>query len=231
MKMNIATTLRYVNFKNGGPWDQRYYIMHDYQLMAAKYGVGLFAVMTEYDIDKICEHCDGLIIPGSGTNIDPKYYGRPPLPAEQMPVVDEYYLDAKLMEYFYKKGKPIFGVCGGHQELNVFFGGTMKPMDDPKSHDPGTHRHVIDIVENSFVYDVFGSTTAEVNCYHGWELDDIAPDIDVVATTKDGVAEAIESKKLKIYATQWHPEQSFHTGDPIENKFFENFLKRCEECK
>ena len=144
----------------------------------------------------------------------------------------EYALDAKLMKYFYERNKPIFGICGGHQAINVFLGGTLKKVDDPVAHENGDEkRHIIDIKEGSFVHDVFGKTEAMVNCYHAWEIDDLAPDLDAVARTRDGVIEAIEWKEKNIYATQWHPEQSFHTGDPIENKFFENFLKRCEESR
>ena len=53
----------------------------------------------------------------------------------------------------------------------------------------------------------------------------------IVAETDDGVIEAIECKEKHVFATQWHPEQSFHTGDPIENKFFENFIELCHECR
>ena len=119
--MVIATTLRYVDLKAGGAWDNRMYIMHDYLLMARRYGVGLMAVMAEQDIDRLCECCDGLIIPGSGTDINPKYWGGEPM--EKPQIVDEYYLDAYLVKRFFEAGKPIFGICGGHQAINVFFGG------------------------------------------------------------------------------------------------------------
>ncbi len=227
-QMNLATVLRYADLGNpSSVWNYRYYIMHDYQLMAVKYGIGLNAIMTEHDFERICHECDGLIITGSATNIDPRYYGMPPF--EKPEPVDEYALDAKLMNFFIKEKKPIFGICGGIQALNVCLGGTLKKLDDPVGHKNGdANSHVINIKEGSFVHDVFGSTTATVNCYHGWELDKVAPALDVVARTEDGVIEAVENKEMKLFATQWHPEQSFHTGDPIENKFFENFIKCCE---
>lgn len=228
--MVIATTLRYVDLKAGGAWDNRMYIMHDYLLMARRYGVGLMAVMAEQDIDRLCECCDGLIIPGSGTDINPKYWGGEPM--EKPQIVDEYYLDAYLLKRFFEAGKPIFGICGGHQAINVFLGGNIRKMADPGGHyDKETKSHPINIVKGSFVYDVFGKERATVNCYHGWEIGKLAPDLKCVATTDDGVIEAVEWRERNIYATQWHPEQSFHTGDPVENNFFANFLKRCEECK
>lgn len=224
--MNIATVLRYADLGGGGPWAHRYYIMNDYLLMAQKYGVGLISVLTEESIADICRHCDGLIIPGSATDIDPKYYGGAPL--ETPPIVDEYALDAALIRHFFEAGKPIFGVCGGEQAINVFFGGTISRVAHPENHTDGMHP--IQIEKGSFVYDVFGTERATVNTYHGWWTDRVAPDFRAVARADDGTVEAIEWKEKNIFATQWHPEQSFHTGDPIEHRFFENFLRVCEEC-
>ena len=39
--MNVATLLRYVDLKNGDAWDHRYYIMHDYNIFANKYKIGM----------------------------------------------------------------------------------------------------------------------------------------------------------------------------------------------
>lgn len=225
--MNIATTLRYVKLPEDNAWNERYYIMNDYMLMAKKYGIGLYAVMTRSGIEEICKSCDGLIIPGSGTNIDPKYYNGAPL--DTPPEVDEYDLDSALIKYFYEAGKPIFGVCGGEQAINVFFGGTIARVPFDNHYDKETFTHEINVTRDSFVYDVFGRERCTVNCYHGYYASKVAPDFKVVASTDDGIVEAIEWRAKNIYATQWHPEQSFHTGDPIEHKFFENFLMRCEE--
>jgi len=229
--MILANTLRYMDTGAGGAWNQRYYIMNDYMLLAQKYGVGMISVMTEQAIEDVCHHCDGLLVPGSGTDIKPSYYGSDlKLPKE--PEVDEYALDSKLIRYFYEAGKPIFGICGGHQELNIFFGGTIKTLDDYDSHQENTTKtHPINVVKDSFVYEVFQSERPTTNSYHRWEIGRLAPDLKIVASTDDGVAEAIEWKEKNIFATQWHPEQSFHTGDPLENQFFVNFLRRCEACR
>ncbi|MBE6695026.1 MAG: gamma-glutamyl-gamma-aminobutyrate hydrolase family protein [Ruminococcaceae bacterium] len=227
--MTFATTLRYVCL-NDPPtvWSRRYYIMHDYEIMARQYGVGLVAIMNENDIESICANCDGLVIPGSATAIDPKYYGGTPM--DPPPEIDEYALDAALIKYFTEHNKPIFGVCGGFQELNIYFGGSIKKMSDDVAPAHQDQNHEINIVPNSFVYDVFKSERAEVNSYHSWTLDRLAPCFDVVARTADNIIEAIECKEKKIFATEWHPEQSFHTGDRIENKFFENFIECCKKC-
>ena len=231
--MNIAVLLRYVDLKKEDDkfWNHRYYIMHDYKILADTYGVGMIAIMSEYGLDEICGVCDGLIIPGSATNINPKYWGGEDRPTEGAP--DEYALDAKVIEKFYKAGKPIFGICGGHQGLNVFFGGSLRALADKDAHYDRVNKiHPVNIEKDSFVYDVFGKTRAIVNCHHGLCSDRLAPVFRCVAHSDDGEIEAIEWKEKNIFATQWHPEQTLHgAGDPMEHKFFENFLKRCEECQ
>lgn len=227
--MNIATVLRYVDNNTGGPWDFRYYIMHDFYLLAEKYGFGLVTVANVNDMERICANCDGLIIPGSATDINPKYYG-----GEDMPgAVDEYALDAALIRYFHEHQKPIFGICGGHQALNVYFGGTLKRVDDPSGHVEAPEKpcHRIQIEPGTFTAEAFGTETAVVNSYHNWEIGKLAPNLKVAARTFDGVIEAVESCKDKVFATQWHPERSFHDANenPLDSRILENFVKLCAE--
>lgn len=230
--MNIAALLRYTPNADEAPFfDKQYYILNDYRKMEEKLGIRFAFITNENDYERICEKCDGLIVPGSAMNINPKYYGGEDIP----PMIDEYYLDALLIKYFYEHGKPIFGVCGGHQELNIYFGGSIRLIKDPIAHRNDTEfRHVVDIKKDSFVWDVFKGEKADTNCYHAWELDRIAPCFDVVATTPDGVAEAIEWREKGIFATQWHPEKSFHSEieeREIEQQFFVNFIELCRKVK
>ena len=214
--------------KSGSIWDERYYIMSDYLSLAEQLGINLISVLTAVDVERIAQISDGLIIPGSGTNIDPKYYGKAPFDTPEP--ADEYALDSRLINAFSRVGKPIFGICGGLQAINVFFGGTLKHLDNDVSHRNGDEKlHSINIEEGSFVYEVFGSLRTTVNCYHSWEIEKVALGFDVVARTDDGVIEAIENKECRIYATQWHPEHAFRTPGHVEQKFFENFLSECKK--
>lgn len=227
--MNLAISLRYMMVgKPTDTWSIRWYSSDDWMLLSKKYDVGVFAVLNEKAIKDAAAFCDGLIIPGSGTDIPPAYYGGPPLPND--PPVDEYALDSALIKSFLDAGKPILGVCGGHQELNVFFGGGLRRMADSKAHENDTaHEHKIHITKPSFLYDVFGAESATVNSYHAWEIFEVAPDLDVVAATEDGVAEAIEWKKHRVYATQWHPELNLKRPEHPEHALFANFLRECEQ--
>ena len=229
--MNFAISLRYLNLGvENAVWNTRWYTSEDYIHFAKQYGAGVIAVLSEEAIDSVCGVCDGLIIPGSPTYIPPVYYNGAPL--EKDPPVDEYALDSALIRRFYEAKKPILGICGGHQAINVFFGGSIRRMKDSKAHENDTaHKHEINIVKGSFVYDMFNCERTTVNSYHAWELDRIAPDLKVVATTDDGVAEAIEWKEHNVFATQWHPELALRGERTPEHLLFDNFLAACEKCR
>lgn len=227
--MNIAILLRHMTMGNeAAVWNTRWMSAEDYMHLGRLYGVGVIAVMNETAINEICPHCDGLIVPGSATDIPPKYYGGAPL--EKDPPVDEYALDAAAIKHFYEADKPILGICGGHQAINVFFGGAMRRLPDSKAHENDTeHRHPVNILRGSFIHDAFGTERDTVNSYHAWETHVVAPDLSAVATTDDGVVEALEWKKRRIYATQWHPELSLRGEKTAEWSIFEKFLAECAE--
>ena len=228
--MNIAVELRYMDMKLNTPWDDRFWIGGDYFKIAERFGVGMTAIMTERGADEICECCDGLIIPGSANNIDPKYYGMPNSGIALSH--DEYALDAVLMRHFIERGKPVFGICGGHQALNIYLGGTIKRMDDPVNHcNQTTRTHKINIVKGSFVYDVYQRDSTPTNSWHGWEIGKLAEPLSIAATTDDGVIEAVENREMRAFAVQWHPELSLSKGDPMEHAFFYNFFKCCADAK
>lgn len=228
--MILGILLRYNDRKQGGVWDHIYQIPWNFQKMAEKYGITLCAIIQPEYAQKLCSVCDGLIIPGSGNDIFPRYYGGDPT-ATTGPV-DEYRHDSKIIDLFVKAGKPIFGICQGIQTLNVYFGGSLKRVNVKDSHglprEDQQQIHPINIQKDSFVYDVFGKERANVNSHHGWGIDRLGEGFTVVATADDGVIEAVENKERRIFATQWHPELNFSMGDAIEQKFFENFLAVCK---
>ena len=221
--MNFATLLRYADLNNGTDWNHKYCIPQFWDTMARKYDVGLFAVMGEKSAEECVKFCDGLFLPGNNNHIDSKYWGAEPL--SPSPVVDDFPLEAKLIKLFIEAKKPIFGICGGHQAINVTLGGSLKRVAGHYSKEK--ERHLINIKENSFVYDVFKSTQAEINTYHHWAVDKLAPGLSVVAESDEGVIEAFECKEKNIFATQWHPERSFGGENAIETRFFENFIECC----
>ena len=81
------------------------------------------------------EALDGVVLPGGG-DLDPRLYGEEPGAAcyDVSHAQDE--LDLAIARRSIDAGLPVFGVCRGHQLLNVLYGGTL--IQDM---DPGTVAH------------------------------------------------------------------------------------------
>ena len=211
--MIIATVLRTRTDETMKPWDNQYYICDHYKKIFDELGIVLFPILNKDSAKEACRVCDGLVLPGSDKNTYPEYYGR-----EREPGVtylnDEYSTDRCIVDAFVKAGKPIIGICGGLQVLNVYFGGTLHQ----KVPNHNGVRHKIAVEKDSFLYDVYGNSSVEVNSWHALSVDDVAPGFKVTAISDDGVIEAIE--KENIIAVQWHPEVDF------EMDFFRKFAEK-----
>lgn len=225
--MKLAILPRYIDLQSKtSTSNEKHFINHDYELMAHKFGVGLCSILSIYESEDFCSICDGLIIPGSNNRVNPTYYGGEPL--DPTPVHDDFALDIKIIDYFAKNNKPILGICAGHQAINIYFGGTLGlvTQDDSTPH-KGTN-HPISVKPNSFVYDAFDAERVTVNSKHIRKIDKLADCLEVVATSDDGIIEAIQHKEKKIFGVQWHPEVSFRGDRTDEWKIFENFLECCK---
>lgn len=223
--MTIATILRYTKVEGREPFHERYYLANHLVQIAEKFGIALLPLTATSHLQVASTVCDGLIVPGSTINVNPSYYGEAPFSPQQP--VDEYVFDRKVIEAFYRRKKPILGVCGGMQALNVFLGGTLK-RDIPN------HRrveHDVSFSSDSFLNEVYGSNCLKVNSFHSQAVDKVAPSLKVAARANDGTIEAIQSKEGSIYGVQWHPETDFSQGKEEGTKIFEYFLAQCAAWK
>ena len=111
---------------------------------------------------------------------------------------------------------PILGVCLGHQAINTAFGGTIGhakngPVHGKTSSIIHTDCSLFDGIPNSF----------KGGRYHSLSIDKLAPDLEVIAMSDDGIIMAIKHSRYPIYGVQFHPE-SVLTSNGL--KFIENFL-------
>jgi len=176
---------------------------------------------------------DGLLLPG-GWDVNPSRYGKSPVPQE---TIDDD-LDAvqfAVLEAFLKAGKPVLGICRGHQLLNVFFGGTLiQDLPGAESHRslPGgaDNVHPVRTVPDSFLDRIYGSACT-VNSSHHQGIELPGKGFRTAARSEDGVIEAIEHESLPLWGVQWHPERMcflHRRNDTVDgSKIFRFFLDRC----
>ena len=123
--MTLAIIERIENVIEEKPFNDRYYITKHYKDIFDELDILLFPIISEKNLEEICRLCDGLIVTGSCIDIHPKYYNEKPIPNKNYDI-DEFKLDKKAINLFSREGKPIIGICGGLQSINVCFGGSLK---------------------------------------------------------------------------------------------------------
>src|SRR5437868_10462604 len=76
-------------------------------------------------ISSLMEGLDGILLPGSDSDVDPLRYGRDPHPklGSVHPLKDE--TDMLVLKEIERRGMPLLAICFGMQALNVARGGTL----------------------------------------------------------------------------------------------------------
>ena len=166
---------------------------------------------------------DALLLTG-GEDIDPMRYSEEPSPllGPINPERDEF--DLLLIKYAMERQIPIFGICRGHQILNIAFGGTLYQdlATQVKNNKLLKHRqqapiwygtHQVELEENSILAKILGKTSIVANSYHHQAVKDLAPGFVITGKTSDGIVEAMEMKgNPKIFSVQFHPENATAHG-------------------
>lgn len=169
-------------------------------------------------VDDYVHWLDGIVVPG-GVDVCPGSYGEEPLRPEWQGdrVRDEY--EMALVRAFPAAGKPVFGICRGHQLINVAHGGTL--YQDISMQKPGArvhrdattydlHFHEVDVLPETRLAGLVQAGRHRINSVHHQGIKDLAPGFAVEAvSSEDGVVEAIRyTGNAWIAGVQWHPE--FH---------------------
>lgn len=118
--MILAIIERIENITNEEPFNNRYYLTEHFKNIFDKLDdILLFPIISNNNLEKVCEICDGLIVTGSCIDIPPHYYNEKPIRGKNYKF-DEFKLDKDAIELFSNTNKPILGICGGLQSINVF---------------------------------------------------------------------------------------------------------------
>ena len=188
---------------------------------------------SEY-ISSIMDGLDGILLPGSDSDIDPLRYGREPHPAlgSVHPIKDE--TDLLVLEEVERRGIPLFAICFGMQVLNVHRGGTLiqdiaSEMPKAIKHDQGRPRdrpsHAVRLLPGSNLAGLRESDQALVNSHHHQAIETVGRDLVATAWTADGLVEAVEDTRQDRFAlgVQWHPELGWKQ-DGFSQALFDRFV-------
>jgi len=187
-------------------------------------------------ISALMDHVDGVLLPGSDSDVDPQRYGRDPHPqlGSVQPIKDE--TDLLVLEEIERRRLPLFAICFGMQVLNVSRGGTL--IQDIASQVPGAikheqgaprdrHSHSVRLMEGSLVAELAKAGAAPVNSHHHQAIETVGRELIATAWSPDGLVEAVEDPRDDrfVMGVQWHPEIGWER-DAFARALFERFVNK-----
>lgn len=200
-------------------------------------GLGIMLTLTDRDEDiaRFVETCDGFLLVG-GPDIEPWRFGQELMEVCGPQNAQRDTMELKLLQAAIAADKPVLGVCRGIQVLNVALGGTLY-QDIPSQYseemphrmEPPYNRavHSLRVVEGTPLAEL--SPLDGVNSRHHQAILDLAPGLEVMAYSGDGLIEAVRMPEKKfIWAVQWHPE-AFWAEDGGNFELFRRLVAAAEE--
>jgi putative glutamine amidotransferase len=148
-----------------------------------------------------------------------------------------------LLEACVDRGKPIFGICRGFQEMNVAFGGSLHPeireipgrlnhrmprLETGEIHPDPTvvfaERHDVTLMPGGTFATLLGRETIRVNSLHGQGILEPGERVVIEGIAEDGTIEAIRIADAAGFAlgVQWHAEYEAQSNT-VNKTLFEAF--------
>jgi len=196
------------------------------------------ALGAAMDTDGLLAGLDGVLLTGGASNVEPQHYGGHPPRDESLIDGQRDQVILPLVRRAVASGVPVFGVCRGHQEINVAFGGSLHQhlheVDGREDHrmerdrpldERFRPRHQIRIRNGSLLRTLNGGAEeAFVNTLHGQAIDRLGDGLQVDATAQDSTIEAISVKDAAAFAigVQWHAEWR-PSDQPLHAALFKAF--------
>jgi putative glutamine amidotransferase len=192
---------------------------------------------------------DGFLFIG-GPDYRPEQYGGHKQPESDLMHARRHQFDIWLAEIVMKQSSlPTLGICGGHQLMNLAYGGaliqdlasewkaadtqasTLQHSDSERCDTPqagNVYRHEVKIEAGSLLSKIIGSNKVLTNSYHHQAAapDRLGTGLKPTAWSPDGVIEALELQNPEdrfFLGVQWHPERQ--TDEPEHRRIFEALVE------
>lgn len=221
---------------------ERFYLARHYgEAVEAAGGVPVhLSLIPRVDyVAAIAARLDGVLLPGSASDVDPLRFGREPHPrlGEVHPLRDE--TDSLVLAEVESRRLPLFAICFGLQIWNVARGGTLiqdisSQWPDAVKHEQGAPRgrrsHSLRLLEGGLLAALAGGCEAHVNSHHHQAIETLGTNLQATAWSPDGLVEGVEDVRADRWAVgvQWHPEIDWQ-GDEFSVRLFDSFVRAARE--
>ena len=195
-------------------------------------GIGIGIPHDFKNINNIVDRIDGLVITGGNFDIDPNFSGISKIHKKVNLKENRTNFELSISKLILKKNKPVLGICGGEQLINVLYKGSLiqhipDEINTPLEHEQKIPRneagHEVKIIGNTKLHKIVASKKLKVNSAHHQSIKEAGKGLIINAISSDGVIEGIEDPKKKFcIGVQWHPEFFINHGDKKLIKYFIN---------
>jgi putative glutamine amidotransferase len=211
----------------GSSANTQYLLPHAYSIAVEQAGGLPILLPYRTDSDLIDEYvvmCDGFVLSG-GNDYDPNRWGEDRHPQAIAIDPNRESFDRAIIAHIENRNKPVLGICGGCQLINIHRGGSLHQfLPDLSRENPIEHRrftieewskrHDVLVEPDSKLANITRSCTLSCNSSHKQSINRIGEQLRVVARAPDGVIEAVEDPNRPFFVgVQWHPERQ-HTDTP-----------------
>ena len=177
---------------------------------------------------------DGLVVTGGAFDVDPALFGATTRHSSVTTKDRRTAFELAVTRGAVSADKPVFGICGGQQLLNVALGGTLiqhipDEVANALAHEQPNPRtgagHTVRITPGTLLHRITNASELPVNSAHHQAVKDVAPGLVVDAVAPDGVIEGSEATQRRfLIGVQWHPEYAISDGD---RRLFAAFIEAC----
>jgi putative glutamine amidotransferase len=198
---------------------------------------GGLPILLPHEPDRAADYLalvHGLVVTGGAFDVDPALFGAPSRHASVTTKDRRTAFELSITRDAVKFDRPVLGICGGQQLLNVALGGTLMqhiPDEVPNAlaHEQPNPRtepgHRVRLLPGTMLRRIAGSDELAVNSAHHQAVKEPAPGLVIDAVAEDGVIEGIEHPGLRFcVGVQWHPEYLLSDGD---RRLFAAFVAAC----
>jgi putative glutamine amidotransferase len=220
---------------------RRFYLGRDYSEAIEAAGgipVHLGLIPKKEYISNVLRSMDGILLPGSNTDVDPYLYGQEPHPRLGTVIPEKDQTEMLVLDEIEQNGLPLLAICYGMQALNVSRGGTLTQDIESQrpaaiKHEQGMphtrHSHSLTIDDSGLLASINSANgVVRVNSSHHQAVEELGRDLRPVAWANDGVIECIEDTRSErfVLGVQWHPEMTTSL-DTLSSEIFDRFVKEC----
>jgi len=190
-------------------------------------------------ISSVVDDLDGVLLPGSDSDVDPLLYAAEPHPAlgSVHPLKDQ--TDFLVLDEIERRGLPLLAICFGMQVLNVHRGGTLiqdiaSQLPQAINHQQGIPRdrpsHRVQLMTGSKLAELANGDCALVHSHHHQAVETVGRNLVAAAWTADGLVEALEDPRADrfVLGVQWHPELGWKS-DRFSQSLFKRFISEAKQ--